>query len=302
MVGLGDERRAGKWLVSARKRRRRDFFAFGLLLVMAIAVWSRIRPSNERDWASDQAVLATARLDGPSVLIRSLRDFRHPADGPALAAYDDREYDLERLSSVWFVLTPFSKDWRGPAHAFLSFGFSDSQYVAISVEARRERGESYSVLRGLLKRFEILYVIGDERDLIGLRAMRGEDVYVYPIRATPEQARELFTSMLARANALSERPEFYGSLRNNCTTNILRHVNVLASPPIRWGPRILLPGYSDEVAYERGLIDTDLSLEQARARFHVSEAARRFAEDPAFSTLIREPEEALGTAVAPGPS
>ena len=65
------------------------------------------------------------------------------------------------------------RDRRGPAHAFVSFGFDDGGYVAISVEARREAGETYSPARGLMKQFEIMYVVGDERDLIGLRVARG---------------------------------------------------------------------------------------------------------------------------------
>lgn len=257
----------------------------GLLLVSV--AWLSIRPSHEREWSADQARLPRAEVDGRIVKIRDVRNFSYERDGSPVPAYADREYDLELLETVWFVLTPFSKDWRGPAHAFVSFGFADSQFVAISVEARRERHEEYSIVKGLLKRFEILYVIGDERDLIGLRTGRGDDVYLYPMRATREQARVLFLAMVQRANDLRERPEFYGSFRNNCTTNILRHVNSLAARPIRYGPRILLPGYSDAVAHERGMIATDLSLEDARARHRITEVARRHAGAPDFSSRIR---------------
>ena len=40
---------------------------------------------------------------------------------------------------------------RAGAHTFLSFGFEDGRRLAISVEVRRERGESFSPLRGLLR-------------------------------------------------------------------------------------------------------------------------------------------------------
>ena len=144
-------------------------------------------------------------------------------------AYDDRAYDLDKLESVWFIVTPFSTHWRGPAHTFVSFGFSDSQYVAISVEARREPGESYGPLTGLFKQFELIYVIGDERDLIGSRAAYGGyDVYLYPIRTTRERIRALFLEMLARSNALATQPEFYNTLTNNCTSNVVDHVNHIA--------------------------------------------------------------------------
>ncbi|MGH7505509.1 MAG: DUF4105 domain-containing protein, partial [Longimicrobiales bacterium] len=104
-----------------------------------------------------------------SVVIHDVRDFRYDTAGRPLPSYETRGYGLDRIATVWFVVTPFERDWRGPAHAFLSFGFADSQFVAISVEARRELGGSYSMAGGLLKRFELLYVIGAEHDLLGSR-------------------------------------------------------------------------------------------------------------------------------------
>lgn len=276
------------------KLRRR--LAIALLIVAAAAAggWYSVRPSHDREWGPEQARVPTADILGDSVHIRGVRDFRWDDAGNGTAAWDERSYRLSEVRTVWFVLTPFSRDWRGPAHAFLSFGFADSQYVAVSVEARREDGEDYSLWKGLLKRFELLYVIGDERDLIGLRTARGDDVYLYPIRATPEQARALFVEVLARANGLAHRPEFYGTLRNNCTTNILRHVNRVATRPIRYGPRIFLPGYSDAVAHELGLIDTTLPLDEARRRFRITDRVKSidtYAED--FSARLRDSEAAL---------
>ena len=256
---------------------------------LAAAVgWTAIDPSNERQWPLDQSRMPVAVFGGDSVTIENVRAFEWRAGGLAVPAWERRTYDLDEVSGVWYVLTPFARDNRGPAHAFVSFGFDDGRHVAISVEARREEGEQYSIVRGLMKRFEVMYVIGDERDLIQLRVQRGDDVYVYPMRASRAQARALFTSMLERANDLQANPEFYGTLRNNCTTNLLAHVNTIASEPIPWGRRILLPGYSDEVAHERGLIDTELSLEAARARFLVNERAVRAAGDDNYSRLIRE--------------
>ena len=111
-----------------------------------------------------------------------------------------------------------------------------------------------------------------------------------PVRATPAQARALFTDILTRANALHAAPEFYGTILNNCTTAILDHVNRIASRPIRWGPRILLPGYSDALALELGLIDTTLSLDEARLAFHINARARTHAGAPDFSRRIRDNE------------
>ena len=262
-----------------------------ITILLASAGWMRVRPSNEREWASGQERMPRALLHGDSITIHDFRNFDYDsAGGVRDMCYETRSYDLRRLESVWFILAPFEPDNRGPAHSFLSFGFSDSQFVAISVEARREADEEYGVVKGLLKRYELLYVVGDERDLVRLRVARGDDVYLYPIKAAPEKVRALFLRMLERANALHAQPQFYNTLTNNCTTNILEHVNSIADRKIPYGKEVLLPGYADELAARLGLLDTDLPVEDARRRFHINERAVRAFNDSMFSLRIREPD------------
>jgi hypothetical protein len=262
--------------------------AVAVVLVAAGVVLARQRPRSDRTWVPQQAVMARAETRGDSVFVRRLRNFSYTAEEEFTPAYEDRAYDLNKLESVWFVVTPFSKRWRGPAHTFVSFGFADSEYVAISVEARREPGETYSPFTGLFRRFELIYVVGDERDLIGSRAVYGGyDVYVYPIRTSRERLRAMFVEMLARANALATRPEFYNTLTNNCTSNVVDHVNHIVPRAVPQGIKTILPGYADEVAYSLGLIDNSISLEEARRRYRVNDRARRFATSADFSKAIR---------------
>jgi hypothetical protein len=274
-----------------RFTRRHAARAAGTLAIIAGALSVALavdHPRSDRQWVPQQAVMARADIRGDSVYVNRVRNFSYTAEEVFTAAYDDRRYDLNKLESVWFIVTPFSKQWRGPAHTFVSFGFADSQYVAISVEARREPGETYSPLTGLFRQFELIYVIGDERDLIGSRAVYGGyDVYVYPIRASRERIRALFLEMLARSNALATRPEFYNTLTNNCTSNVVDHVNHIVPRAVPHGIKTILPGYADEVAYSLGLIDNSISLAEARRRFRVNGQARRFVKGPDFSHRIR---------------
>lgn len=273
-----------------KKRTRASLLLLILALMAGGWAWSRIQPSHTRDWAVGQEHLPRAQVIGDSVTIHKMRDFVYDSSGVTLAnRYRTGHYHLDRIESVWFVLAPFESDDRGPAHSFLSFGFSDSQFVSISVEARKEKDETYSILKGMLKRYELMYVIGTETDLIKLRVARGDDVYLYPIKAAPEKVRLLFLQMLERANALAEEPEFYNTLTNNCTTNILKHANSVASRKIPYGREVLLPGYADELARELGLIDTDLPIAEARRRFHINSRALQFWSDSAFSLAIRHP-------------
>jgi len=259
-----------------------------VLIGVGAAALGGAAPSHSRPWRVEQERLPDILLSDDSVVIRDVRNFRYRTGDDFTPGYRDETYRLDQVESVWFVLSPFDRDWRGPAHIFLSFGFSDSRYLSISVEARREAGEEYSILKGALRQFELMYVIADERDMIGLRAVAWDDpVYLYPIRATPAQARQLFVLLLEQAHALTEEPQFYNTFTNNCTTNILTAVNSVATEPIPYGLEILLPGYSDRVAHELGLIDTDLPLDAARARFSVNERAKAAVDAEDFSTRIR---------------
>lgn len=260
----------------------------GIVLLAYVALRLSTRPTHDRAWRPEQALLPRVAMENGLVHVSNVRDFTFRSATDFTPAYRDRTYDLDKLQRVWFVLSPFNRNWRGPAHSFLSFEFSDGQYVSVSVEARREAGEKYSIWKGALRQFELMYVIGEERDIIGVRAVTQDDpVYLYPARATPEQARALFTAMLRRASDIERRPMFYNTFTNNCTTNILDPVNQLLDNDIPISLGVVLPGYSDKLAYERGLIDTDLPLEEARKRFEINDRARAAIHAPDFSVRIR---------------
>jgi hypothetical protein len=246
------------------------------------------RPLSERDWATDHARMIRTEVLGDRVRIHDLRDFDWSAPEESQEGYRSADFALADVRRVWFVLAPFAERWRGLAHSFMSFEFTDDRFVAVSVEARRESGEDYSLLRGIWRGFETTYVVGTERDLIGQRAIRGDTLFLYPSKATPEQARALFVDMMRRADALREQPEWYHTFLNNCTTNLRDHVNRIASDPLPWGWGILMPGYSDALALGHGLLDTDLDIEAARERFRVDALAREAVkEDDGFGRKIR---------------
>lgn len=232
-------------------------------------------------------MLARAVFDGNRVHLRNIRNIEYRSTSDYDVRHYDATFDLDALDSVWYLVEQF-QNVKGPAHTMVSFGFRDGRYVAISVEIRKEIGEQFSPVRGLFKQYELMYVVADERDVVRMRANhRHDDVFLYPVQTTPERRRRMFVEMLERANALADAPEFYNTLFSTCTTNIVRHVNTIAPRRVPLSYKVLLPGYSDELAFDLGLIDTDLPLEEARQRFHINERALRFADDPAFSRRIR---------------
>jgi hypothetical protein len=246
-------------------------------------------PANDRQWTEEHARLPRISIDDSVAAIEEVRNFRWTDQAHFTPGYAAHRYRHDRLESVWLVLTPFSRSWRGPAHAFVTFGFSDSTYLAISIEARREQGEEYGIFRGLGRNYELIYLIGEEADLIGKRALGPFDVYLYPIAASPEKVRALFLDMLARARALGQRPEFYNTATNNCTSNLVRHVNQVSPGRVPAGITILLPGYADRVARDLGLIQADGSIDLVRTRFRINDRARAALDQGDFSHRIRQP-------------
>lgn len=266
----------------------RTRYLFLLLFATLLALWLTRDPSNNREWGLNEAILPYAEFDGHVVHVHDIRNTSYTTTEDYAPAYYDKTFDLDRLTAVWFVVEPFS-DWGGAAHTFLSFEFEGPDYVAVSVEARKERGETYHFLKGLFRQYELWYLIGDERDVIRLRTnYRHDDVYLYPIRAPRGKIRELFAAMLDRANRIREHPEFYNTLTDNCTSTIIEHVNSLSPRRIPFGFKALFPGYSDRLAYDLGLIDTDLPFDAVRSRFRVNERALDYGDSPAFSVRIRE--------------
>ncbi len=266
---------------------RRIVLTIVVLALIGAGACAVQQPSLDRDWTVDQKLLPSAEFRGPLVTVRNVRNFDYRSESDFTPRYDDRTYDLRQLDSVWFIVEPFS-GFEGAAHTFVSFGFSNGDYVGVSVEIRKEKGESYSPWKGLARQYELSYVVGDERDLIGLRANhRKHRVYLYPVRTTRVAARTMFVDMLTRANKLRVDPEFYNTATNTCTTNIVRHVNTISSRRVPFHPAVLLPGYSDRLAYRLGLIDTSLPLDEIRKRYDISNVARSAEAAPDFSQRIR---------------
>ena len=274
--------------IGARQRRGPALVAFAAALLMVLLYWRTLQPSNDRDWAPEVARLPRATVAGDLVTLHDVRNFGYRTETDFTPAYYDRTFDLRRLDALDVVAVY----WMGPAiaHVFVSFGFGDD-HVAVSIEARKERGEGYSSVQGFFKRYELIYVVGDERDLIGVRTNYRrdppEDVYLYRMRGPVENAQRLFLEYVRAINVLHDRPRFYDTLTTNCTTTILLHTRVNPDHlPLSW--KLLLSGYAAEYAYEKGRLDTSLPFEELRRRSRINAAAQAADRSADFSRRIRE--------------
>jgi hypothetical protein len=262
----------------------------GVLVVIALVMgwWLSLKPSNDRAWRPDVAVLPWAEITGDTVRIHNIRNCDYRTETDFEVRHYDKTLDLRQLRTVDLFLVYWGSPLIG--HTMVSFGFAGGDQVCFSIETRMERGESYSALRGFFRQFELTYVIADERDVVRLRTnyRQGEEVYLYRLRITPERARSVFLDYLRRANKLHQHPAWYNALTDNCTTNIRLHADAARGhrSPLDW--RILLNGRLDEMLAEHGAFAADLPLSELKPRCHVNTRARAAGQAPDISARIRE--------------
>jgi hypothetical protein len=274
-----------------RLRRLRRWLRAPALLILVFLIWFLAqRPSLDRDWQPGLDRLPRAEFQGDTVHIQNVRNFRTQPDHSRLARYEDRTYDLSQVESLWYILSIFNGDgWRGPAHSMLSFGFADGRFLVVSVEARKEVGEDYSVWLGAVRRFEMMYVVGDERDMLLDRcAFRDDIVHMYPIVAQPDQIARLLRDMLTTANTLREKPRFYNTLTGNCTSKLRDEVNNVFPHRIPPTWKVVLPGYTDTLLRDLGLLKGETEIDKIRTLYRVDEIGAAIGDVPEFSRLIRE--------------
>jgi hypothetical protein len=272
------------WALWLSRQRRMSVIVIVLFLGVT-AWWITIRPSHDRPWRPEVAVMPRAFIDGDRVRLTGVRNLNYRTRNDFAVRYEEREVQLSHLTALDFYVSYFMP---GPVgHTFLSFIFDNAPPLSISIETRPEVGESFAPIASLFKQFELIYVVGDERDLVGVRAnYRHEAVYLYRLNTSPDDARRLLLVYLTRINELADRPEFYHLLTNSCTINIVRYANA-AGRVGRFDVRHLLNGLVDGYLYYSGRIDTTLSFEELRRRSLINEAAQAADSAPDFSQRIR---------------
>ena len=129
-------------------------------------IW--LRPSQDRNWSPDLAVLAHADIDQNFITIHNVRNFAYRSETDYTPGYYDKTFDLQKIKKAYYAVVPFGSV-PGIAHTFMSFEFENDEFVAISIEVRKQVGEDYSIPRGLVKPYELIYVVGDEHDIVKLR-------------------------------------------------------------------------------------------------------------------------------------
>lgn len=261
------------------------------LLISAVALaFFEKKPPTTGDWQAQLAIPSIAEFNGDQVTIKNVRNFRYGPEDETIVHpnYYNHTYDLSKLTKVWYITEPFKgEEYAG--HTFLSYEFSNGDFVSITIEGRKTYSQHYHPIKGQFKYYPLIYIAADERDTVLLRAnLRKDEVFVYPVKVTPEKGRALFVDMLNRMNDLQKNPVWYNTIFDSCTTAIVYHVNRISPGTIPASWQLIATGYADQLALKLGLVDTELNIEQARAKYIINEKSEKAGDTPNYSKLIRE--------------
>lgn len=281
---------AGVAISSAIRLRHRPFgpaLAFCTCTVPVFLWWLTLTPRNDRRWQPDMEKTSWAEISGDQITLHNFRNTDRRTTDDFTPRWETRSFRLSALKGLDF----FMVYWGSPhiCHTMITFDFGVEGRVCASIEARREQNEDYSPLAGAFRQYELIYVLGDERDLVRLRAdlkAATDQVYLFRIPATPEVAQAIFLDYLQSTNHLHAHPDWYHSLTTNCSTLIREHVNK-AHIYERWDWRILANGHLDKLLYAQGYLDQSLPLPELKARSLINPAARAAGNTPDFSDRIR---------------
>jgi hypothetical protein len=259
-----------------------------LLIVSVTAlIWSRITPSNERNWSPELAKTPYAEINGDTVTIHNVRNFKYRTETDFDPIYENRVVNINDLNEVDMIVVYWGS--KAIAHVMVSFGFNNSDYIAFSAETRKEQGESYSTINGFFRNYELTYVVADERDVVALRTtyrQPNEDVYILRTPMALSNGKKLFLNYIETINELYRSPRFYNTLTTNCTTTVLQHVKTFGSAA-KYNWKILLSGYVPEYLHDNQSLMPGLTLEEVMQRSHVNPIAQQVPLDSSYSQAIR---------------
>jgi hypothetical protein len=264
-----------------------------LLVIFFLYTYLFKKPRNNRNWEVGFEKLPHIEIQDTQLKINDLRNYKYAPNKFVAAQYINRHVDVNKLQRVWFLVEPFEGipvvKFDGIAHTYFVFDFEDSEPIVISVEARREKGENFGLLSGMMNKFELMYVWGTEQDLTYRRVLvENNSLYMYPLTISKDQGQRLFMQLAKTTQQLETQPRFYNSLTSNCTNELAKNANALKPGTIPHNLVWILPGYAPKELYDLNFIPNDKSFEEIKEKYYISDLVRKYYKDKNFSEKLRQ--------------
>lgn len=267
---------------------RKIVLILGFFLLIPVISLLLKKPSNNRNWAEEVAIMPEPTFTGDVLTIKHVRDWRYDSNGPISKQYIDRTYSLNDLEKVWFLVEPFS-GWDGIAHTYFVFDFKNQEPLSLSVESRREKGVGFSPFIGLFRAYDLIYLWGTEQDFTTGRVLyQKNDVYMYPLKTSKEFNQKLIINLAEKTSDLLVHPQFYDTITDNCTSTLADRANLAKKDAVPFHYARILTGYSGKLVYDLGYIDNSLPYEEIKAKYKITEKVKNLHTQDNFSQLLRE--------------
>jgi hypothetical protein len=231
-----------------------------ILSVMGAGLVAARRPSLDRTWDEDVRVLTSVDVlpDGTRRL-GEVRHWTYSRDAVLSKGYSPVDYDPADVEGLWMYEQELGLGGR-IAHTFLVFEFPESygamRWLGLSVETRREVGETYSLVRGVLRGFEVTHIWAVEEDLVRRRVEYLDyPLTRYEVSVPVEYIRRVFEAMVDETAQLAVAPQWYNTLATNCTSSLIRYVNEAEPGAIPRHYSSVLTGRADDHLAALGYLD-----------------------------------------------
>lgn len=267
--------------------------AISITLLIVIFLLRRhfaMTPSNDRSWVNDNQRLASVEITGDKAHIKNVRDFSWRTTKDYDERWIDMTIDLNKVRKIWFILEYFSPERKEMAHTILSYEFDDGRRLACSIEVRRKEGSRFHPLKGMFRSYELIYVWGTESDIIGVRSRcrRKSKTHLFEgVVLGPGNERRMLESYLRRTNKLAKDPEWYNTITNTCTTNIVNHVNEVYPGRVPWAIGILMPGLSPKMLLRNNLVKSSGNIDETMESSLIDSISEKWDDSRDFGDWIR---------------
>ena len=175
------------------------------------------------------------------------------------------------------------------SHAFLTFELESGEFLSISVAFRRQVGDEVSLKSTLPYQHEIIYMPIIESDTLYDRVRSGDTIKIYKLNTSAYTTKKVFLGMIDEINKLKQKPRFFDTFTNNCTTNMMRHLRKSGLKVPRWHKTYILTNNLDNLLFKLNLIDTKCkTLEELNQKHDVTDLILKLKNSPTTSVVIRK--------------
>ncbi|MCA9367767.1 DUF4105 domain-containing protein, partial [Candidatus Kaiserbacteria bacterium] len=272
-----------------------SFFLLIFLLISVLWLLPQMgTPSHNRNWDTPYVRTPDALVTTSTVTLTNVRNFNHNTETTFSHEWKENvTIPIADVTAVWFGLARFN-DSKLTGHSFLSFELASGTVYTLSIEARREVGETYNIVSGLFNEFELWYGWGTERDFLGVSMFTlNRPLEYYRLNLTPAEAQAVFRSVSIRTHEVAKHPVFYNTLTANCTNLLAKAINEQYPGRVPYHLAWNLPARAPQFFQKEKLVDDSIGVATLRQRVTIDSTDPKLTATiettpDAFSQVLRE--------------